>query len=106
MAKYLARVAYTSEGAQGLQKDKASGRRAAVVKLMESAGGKLEAMYFAFGSDDVIIIFDLPDNTSAAAVSLAVNTGGLANLNLTTLLTVEEMDGAIAKSVNYRAPGR
>jgi uncharacterized protein with GYD domain len=106
MGKYLVKVSYTADGVKGLQKDKASGRRAAVAKLVESDGGKLDAFYFAFGADDVVSIVDLPNNTAAAAFSLAVNAAGLANLSLTPLLTVEEMDAALGKSVNYRAPGR
>ena len=106
MAKYLACASYTTDGVKGLMKDKATGRRAAVAKLAESAGGKVEAFYFAFGADDVVSLVELPDNASAAAFSLAVNAGGLAKLSITPLLTAEEMDGGIAKSVSYRPPGR
>ncbi len=106
MAKYLARVSYTADGVKGLMKDKASGRRAAVAKLVESDGGKLEAFYFAFGADDAVLIVDLPNNVNAAAFSLAVNATGFVNLSLTPLLTVEEMDAALGKSVTYRAPGK
>ena len=106
MPKYLVRVSYTSDGVKGLVKDKASGRRAAVAKLIESDGGKLEAFYFAFGADDAISIVDLPNNTAAAAFSLAVNAAGLAKLSLTPLLTVEEMDVSLGKSVTYRPPGQ
>jgi uncharacterized protein with GYD domain len=106
MPKYMARVSYTAEGVKGLAKDRASGRRAAVAKLLESDGGKLEALYFAFGNDDVISIVDLPNNAAAAAFSLAVNAAGLAELSLTPLLTVEEMDAALGKAVTYRAPGK
>lgn len=106
MPKYLVRVSYTSDGVKGLMKDKASGRRAAVAKLIESDGGKLEAFYYAFGADDAVSIVDLPNNTAAAAFSLAVNAAGLAKLSVTPLLTVEEMDAALGKSVTYRPPGR
>ena len=47
MPKYLVRASYTAEGLKGLQKDKASGRKAAVSKVLESLGGKLECIYFA-----------------------------------------------------------
>ncbi|MGH6968709.1 MAG: GYD domain-containing protein [Stellaceae bacterium] len=106
MAKFLVRVSYTPDGVKGLMKDKASGRRAAVAKLIESDGGKIEAFYYAFGTDDAVSIVDLPSNTAAAAFSLAVNAAGLAQLSLTPLLTVEEMDAALGKSVTYRPPGR
>lgn len=39
-----------------------SGRRDAVAKLASSVGGKLEAFYFAFGSDDFYVIVDAPSN--------------------------------------------
>ena len=106
MAKYLVRVSYTPDGVKGLIKDKASGRRAAVAKLLESDGGKLEAFYYAFGADDAVSIVDIPTPAAAAAFSLAVNAAGMAQLSLTPLLTVDEMDAALAKSVTYRPPGR
>src|SRR3954465_8920577 len=65
MPKYLARASYTAEGAQGLRKDKASGRRAVAAQVLESLGGKLECFYFAFGEDDAIMIYKLPDNVAA-----------------------------------------
>ena len=106
MAKYLARASYSVDGVKGLMKDKASGRRTAVAKLAESLGGKLECFYFAFGADDVVSIVDLPDHAAAASFSLTVNSAGTAQLSMTPLLTVEDMDAGIGKSVTYRPPGR
>jgi uncharacterized protein with GYD domain len=105
MPKYLIQAAYTAEGLQGLQKDKASGRKQAVTKVVESLEGKVEAMYFAFGEHDVVIIADLPDVVSAAALSLTVSATGLVRTRSTALLTVEETDRALEKKINYRAPG-
>ena len=39
MAKYLVEGSYTAEGLRGLMKDKASGRKTAVEKLVADAGG-------------------------------------------------------------------
>jgi uncharacterized protein with GYD domain len=105
MPKYLVEAAYTAEGLRGLQKDKASGRKQAVTKVVESLEGKVDALYFSFGEYDVVIIADLPDVASAAALSLAVSATGLVRTKTTALLTVEETDRALAKKVNYRAPG-
>src|SRR3982074_3183184 len=77
MPKYLIQATYTPEGLKGLHKDKASGRRTAVMNALEPLRGKLESMYYAFGQDDVIAILDLPDNVSASAVSLAISASGL-----------------------------
>jgi uncharacterized protein with GYD domain len=106
MPKYLIQASYTAEGVKGLQKDRASGRRKAIIDSSEALGGKLEALYYAFGEDDVIVILDLPDNVGAAALALAVSASGLVRLRTTPLLTVEETDKALQKSVSYRAPGR
>ena len=46
MPKYLLQASYTSDGVKGLAKDGGSKRRAAAKALVESLGGKLEAMYF------------------------------------------------------------
>ena len=94
-----------AEGLKGLQKDKASGRRTAVSKAAEALGGKLEALYYAFGEDDAVAILDLPDNVSASALSLAVSASGVVRTKTTPLLTVDETDQALQKSANYRAPG-
>jgi uncharacterized protein with GYD domain len=106
MPKYLIQASYTAEGLKGLQKDKASGRKTAVASAAETLGGKLEATYYTFGEEDVIVILDLPDNVAASALSLAVSASGLVRTKTTPLLTVEETDKALAKSVSYRAPGR
>ena len=106
MPKYLVQASYTSEGLKGLQKDKASGRRTAVASAVEGLGGKLEAVYYTFGDEDVMVIVDMPDNVSMSALSLAVSASGLVRTKTTPLLTVEEVDKALAKSINYRPPGR
>lgn len=52
--------------------------------VAESVGGSLEAFYFPFGDRDAYVIVDLPDNESAAAVALTVNSTGGATV--TTLV--------------------
>jgi uncharacterized protein with GYD domain len=105
MPKYLVSASYTAEGLRGLQRDKASGRRQAITAAVEGVGGKLEALYFALGEDDVYMIVDMPDHASLAALSIAASATGLVRTRTTALMTVEEVDQAFAKSVNYRAPG-
>lgn len=68
MPKYLIQGSYTPEGLKGLAKDTASGRKAAVQSAMKSVKGKLESVYFALGSDDVVVIADAPDNIAIAAL--------------------------------------
>ncbi|MDE3137982.1 MAG: GYD domain-containing protein [Acidobacteriota bacterium] len=106
MPKFLVEASYTPEGLKGLMKEGGTGRREAIAAAAKSLGGKVEGMYFAFGKHDVVVIMDIPDNVTAAAMALAVNASGGAVTRTTTLLTPEEVDQAIKKTVKYRAPGK
>lgn len=105
MPKYMIKASYQTEGIRGLAKEGGSGRRAAVQKLIEGIGGKLEGFYFAYGEDDAYVIVDVPDATAGIAVSLAVNSSGAVRVSTIPLITPEEMDAAAKKTVAYRAPG-
>jgi uncharacterized protein with GYD domain len=105
MPKYLFEASYTAEGAKGLIKDGGSKRRAAVEALAKGLGGRVEAMYFAYGKHDAIVIVDLPDSATATAVSLTVGASGAVRVKTTVLITPEEVDQAVKKVVQYRAPG-
>jgi uncharacterized protein with GYD domain len=105
MPKYLLEVNYTTEGAKGLLKDGGSKRRQVANALIEGLGGKMEALYFAFGKTDVFAIADLPDSTAAAAAALALAASGAVTSKTTVLITPEEMDQAVKKSTRYTAPG-
>jgi uncharacterized protein with GYD domain len=106
MPKYLVEASYTAEGVKGLLKDGGSSRRTAIEDAAKGLGGGVDCFYFVFGEDDVIVVLDLPDNTTAAAFSLAVGAGGAATSSVRVLLTPEEIDNATKQTVEYRAPGR
>lgn len=105
MPKFLIQASYTPEGTKGLLEEGASGRRAAVEQLVTGLGGEVEAMYFTFGQDDIVLILDFPDPVSMAAVSLAVKAGGALHTRATPLLTLDEIDEAARRKVAFRAPG-
>ena len=104
MSKYLIHASYTAEGAKGLMKAGGTARRAAVQKMVEGLGGRLEAFYFAFGENDAHVILELPDNLTAAATSLAVTSTGAVSTKTTVLLTPEEIDQAVKSPVDYKPP--
>ncbi len=106
MPKYLIQASYNADGAKGLLRDGGSKRRAMVEQALGGVGGRVEAFYYAFGDADAVIIVDVPDHTTAAAVSMSVNASGVVSLKTTPLLTVEEMDAASKKGITYRAPGQ
>jgi uncharacterized protein with GYD domain len=107
MPKYLVEGRYTTDGLTGLAREGVSRRRADIAKTIESAGGKLEALYFAFGDVDFYIIFDVPDNISAAALSVVANQSGFVTSKIIVLMTVDEMDQAFKKAttIHFLPPG-
>jgi uncharacterized protein with GYD domain len=104
MPKYLAVASYTSEGIKGLTKAGGVSRRTVVEKLLKSLGGHLEAFYFAFGENDAYLFLDVPDNLTAAAISLAVAGAGATRMKTIELLTPEEIDQAMKKHAHYEPP--
>ena len=106
MPKFLIKASYNPDGVRGLLKEGGSRRRAAVQKIVEGLGGKLEAFYYAYGEDDAVIIVDLPDHTTGLALSLTVNATGAVRLSTTPLIAPEDIDAASKKTVDYKAPGQ
>jgi uncharacterized protein with GYD domain len=106
MPKYLIAASYTADGVKGLLKAGGTSRVDAVRKTVEGLGGTVESFYFAFGSDDAIVIVDVPDNVTAAALGLAVSASGLITARTTVLLTPAEIDAAVKTQVAYTPPGK
>jgi uncharacterized protein with GYD domain len=63
MPRYLSLFKYNAEGRKGLMKEKAAAREAALKLTVESAGGKLELIYWAApgGEYSGINIGEFPD---------------------------------------------
>src|ERR1700760_1780489 len=102
--KFVYDARLTPDGVKDLQKRGAIALRTNVFKVVESAGCKPEYWYFdpltsvAYGGADC--------QTPSAAVSIvtAVNAAGFARLRWRALLTAEQMDDALSKGANVRAP--
>lgn len=105
MPKFLVQGTYTAEGVKGLMKEGGSARRASVKAAVENLGGSVDSFYFKYGTDDVLVICDLPDAVSGLALSLVVNASGAVRIAVTPLLSPEDVDAASKKSVSYRPAG-
>jgi uncharacterized protein with GYD domain len=105
MPKYLISANYTAEGMKGVVAAGAKSRVDAVSAMLEAMGGRLESFHFAFGDTDVFVIADVPDDEAAAAAAIAINSSGAASIHTTKLLTVEQIDEALRRTVDYRPPG-
>ncbi len=100
MANYLVQASYTTEALAALVKNPQN-RAEVVRKAIENMGGKMIGGWMSFGDQDVIIIADMPDNTSAAALAIAVAAGGsLRRTRTTPLFTFEEGLAAMKKAAS------
>lgn len=106
MAKYLVKISYSPEGAKGLKQAGGSARRAVFEQMVKPFGGSVESFYFAFGGADAYVIADMPDNVTAAAISLTVAAGGAASQETVVLLDPEELDRAANMEISYSPPGK
>jgi uncharacterized protein with GYD domain len=107
MAHYLVQNSYSTQGASDLVRNPHD-REAAVRPAIERLGGKVEKVYCAFGEYDIVFIVEMPDNTSMAALSMAVGaSGAAASFKTTVLIPMDEAVEAMRKAgaVGYRPPG-
>ncbi len=107
MARFLIQASYTQQGLAGLVQSPED-RTAVIRTLIEGMGGRLDSIDYAFGEFDVVVMCDLPDNTSMAAFSMAVGaSGAVSNIKTTVLIPTSEGFAAAqkAKEITYRPPG-
>jgi uncharacterized protein with GYD domain len=98
MSHYLCQVAYSPEGWAALVKSPQN-RIEAVRPAVEKLGGKIDRSYFAFGEYDIVVLFEMPDNVSAAGIAMAFAAGGACkSVKTTPLLTIEESVEAMKKA--------
>ena len=104
MAKYLFQANYNANGIAGLRNEGGSSRQAMFTNMFNGLGGSIESFYYTFGSDDLIMIVDLPDDAAAVAASLAASAAGAINFRSTVLITPETIDEAVKRDVDYTPP--
>jgi uncharacterized protein with GYD domain len=98
MPRFLHQVSYTTDAMARLL-DNPQDRFDAVRAPIEKLGGRIEHGYFAFGEHDAVLITEMPDHISAAAIALAFAAGGaLKSCSTTTLLTNAEALDAMRKA--------
>ena len=106
MSYYLIQASYTSQAIAAMVKNPQD-RAAAVRPMIEKAGGKLHGLWFTFGDSDIVAIAEMPNNVSAAAISMAIGASGvMSSYRSTPLMTSGEAAEAMqhAASVTCQAP--
>ena len=86
MSLYMYQAAYTPESWAAQMKNPQNRVEAVGRQMCEAAGGKFVGGWLCFGDYDAVLIADLPNNESMAAVALAVGAGGAIKASKTTVL--------------------
>ena len=107
MPRYLIQASYNRQGISDLVQNPQN-RLEAIRPVVERLGGRVVSFDYAFGEYDVVAIMEAPDNVSAAALAMAVGSGGASrDYKTTVLLSMEEAMEAMRKAggADYRPPG-
>ncbi len=86
MALYMYQAAYTPESWAAQIKNPQNRVETVGRQICEAAGGKLVGGWLCFGEYDIVIIADVPNNESMAAIALAAAAGGAIKASKTTVL--------------------
>ncbi len=107
MPLFLFQASYTAE-AWAAQVKNPKDRIRVIKPIARKLGGKIVHGWLSFGEYDVVGVCEMPDNTSAAAFSIAAGAGGaLKALKTTPLITPDEGVEAMKKAAGagYKPPG-
>jgi|SRR5215469_7766267 len=103
---------YTPQALTAMRENPNTDRREAVTQLLEAAGGRVIEMYgISANGPGAMVIFDVPDPSMAPAITgIAVSAGGVQNVRLTRLFTMDEIkhvrqNAAKIRSA-YKPPGQ
>ena len=110
MSYYLMRGKYSQDAMQALVK-RPEDRLVTTTRLLQGIGGRLHYFFFCFGEYDFLMLFELPDNVSAAALAMTMSAAGaVASTDITVLMTTEDAIAAMRKAGEatgvYQPPGR
>jgi uncharacterized protein with GYD domain len=110
MPTFITYASYSVAGAKGLV-DKPADRTGVIKALVEKGGGKFVAMYLTTGSNDVVLVTDVPDGSDAVAVGMAVTaSGSLSRIETVRAFTPSEFKTIAEKAAkvagSYTPPGR
>ena len=99
MPLFMYQAAYTPESWAAQAKNPQNRVETVGRQVCEAVGGKLVGGGLCFGEYDLVIIADVPNNESMAAIALAVAAGGAIKASKTTvLMSGTEGVGALKKA--------
>ncbi len=86
MAHYISLLRYSQKGIENIKESPK--RLDAVRKLVQSAGGKLNAFYLTMGHYDGVAVFEFPNDEAAGKAMLEIGSKG--NVHTQTLRAFSE----------------
>ena len=107
MPHYMVQATYAPEAWARLVQNPED-RREAFREIAEKNGGTLVGSWLPFGEHDAVMLFEMPDNVSAATGNMAaMASGALRSIKTTPSRTWEEGVEAMrgASDAAYRPPG-
>ncbi len=109
MPIFITYASYSEAGVKGMLK-KPEDRSGPVKALLEKAGGKLISFYITTGSNDVVVISEVPDGTDAVAIGMAVaGTGAVSKIETVRAWSAQDFvavaEKAVALGGAYTPPG-
>ncbi len=107
MPMFMVQASYTNT-AWGKLVQRPENRMEGLKPVMEQLGGKILAWYYTFGDYDLIVLFEVPNNITAAAVSMAIaGSGAVKAFKTTVLMSPDEGFDAmlLAQGAGYHQPG-
>ena len=105
MALYMTQFSYTADAWKALVKEPED-RAAVFAEHAGKLGGRMVSLYYSMGEYDGMVIFEAPDERTAAAILFAaISPGHLKTTKTTPLMTVEETLEALQKANAEAYPG-
>jgi uncharacterized protein with GYD domain len=106
MPQYMTQFTYTPEAwAVMAQAPQEPGK--IVRSMVEVLGGSITAFYYSFGEYDGVVLYDTPDDVTAAAAAVAANAAGDLKAIKTTVLLSEDKGREMMRKVggmNFSGP--
>lgn len=96
MTRYLTLINFTDEGIQAIEKTLTRAEEFAAT--VEAAGGKVLSQYWAVGEYDGCVVFETPDETTAAALLLSLGKQGHIRTRTLRVYDHDEFKQVLTKS--------
>ena len=107
MPTFMVQASYTNT-AWGKLVQRPENRMEALKPMMDRLGGRILSWYYTFGDYDVVVMFEVANNVTAAAIAMAIaGSGAVKAFKTTVLLSPDEGFDAmlLAQGAGYRQPG-